>query len=140
MFGAPFFHVNFADFWLADQLNSMVAALLDFQFLVCFYITNGDWMNANSEHFFFVSSFNTQLLFFSCRHRDLCRQEFYHKATGELHTSVDTFCTMFEAIQGLEGSVSAFGKRRQIFKYIFRCHFFHFKELLQRYIALIVIY
>lgn len=43
---APFFHVGFADFWLADQLNSLVAALLDFQFLICFYITNGDWLNA----------------------------------------------------------------------------------------------
>nr|XP_023014891.1 xenotropic and polytropic retrovirus receptor 1 [Leptinotarsa decemlineata] len=43
MFGAPFFHVGFADFWLADQLNSLVNALLDFQFLTCFYFTNGSW-------------------------------------------------------------------------------------------------
>lgn len=46
MVGAPFFHVNFADFWLADQLNSLVGALLDFQFLACFYITNGSWLEA----------------------------------------------------------------------------------------------
>ncbi|CAH2013372.1 unnamed protein product [Acanthoscelides obtectus] len=46
MFGAPFFHVGFADFWLADQLNSFVTALLDFQFLVCFYLTNGNWLEA----------------------------------------------------------------------------------------------
>lgn len=39
MISAPFFHVEFADFWLADQLNSLVTALLDFQFLVCFYAT-----------------------------------------------------------------------------------------------------
>ncbi|XP_022910053.1 solute carrier family 53 member 1-like isoform X2 [Onthophagus taurus] len=44
--GAPFFRVNFADFWLADQLNSLAGALLDFQFLICFYIHNGDWMQA----------------------------------------------------------------------------------------------
>ncbi|XP_044731655.1 xenotropic and polytropic retrovirus receptor 1 isoform X2 [Chrysoperla carnea] len=43
MFGAPFFHVGFADFWLADQLNSLVSALLDLHFLICFYITNPDW-------------------------------------------------------------------------------------------------
>nr|CAD7256647.1 unnamed protein product [Timema shepardi] len=41
---APFFRVGFADFWLADQLNSLVNALLDFQFLICFYITSDDWL------------------------------------------------------------------------------------------------
>jgi len=47
MVGAPFFPVMFADFWLADQLNSLVTALMDFQFLTCFYFTNSsDWMNA----------------------------------------------------------------------------------------------
>jgi hypothetical protein len=39
--------VNFADFWLADQLNSLVTALLDFHFLSCFYITNGNWLEAD---------------------------------------------------------------------------------------------
>ncbi|XP_008553847.1 xenotropic and polytropic retrovirus receptor 1 [Microplitis demolitor] len=43
---APFAFVNFADFWLADQLNSLVTPLLDFHFLICFYITNGDWLEA----------------------------------------------------------------------------------------------
>ncbi|CAH1099848.1 unnamed protein product [Psylliodes chrysocephalus] len=46
MFGAPFFHVDFADFWLADQLNSLTSAFLDFQFLTCFYFTNGNWLEA----------------------------------------------------------------------------------------------
>jgi xenotropic and polytropic retrovirus receptor 1 len=46
MVAAPFFFVQFADFWLADQLNSLVTALMDFEFLACFYITNGnDWSN-----------------------------------------------------------------------------------------------
>uniref|UniRef100_T1H565 EXS domain-containing protein n=1 Tax=Megaselia scalaris TaxID=36166 RepID=T1H565_MEGSC len=50
MFSAPFFHVGFADFWLGDQLNSLVTALMDFEFLTCFYITNGnDWMQANDS-------------------------------------------------------------------------------------------
>lgn len=34
---APFFYVGFADFWVADQLNSLVPALTDFHYLVCFY-------------------------------------------------------------------------------------------------------
>ncbi|KAK7793849.1 hypothetical protein R5R35_014133 [Gryllus longicercus] len=42
---APFFHVGFADFWLADQLNSLVSACLDYHFLICFYITNGNWLS-----------------------------------------------------------------------------------------------
>lgn len=59
MISAPFFHVSFADFWLADQLNSLVTALMDFQFLTCFYITNGDWMEAGDskqcmEHDFII--------------------------------------------------------------------------------------
>jgi hypothetical protein len=37
---APFFFVNFADFWLADQLNSMIPIFLDVQFFFCFYTTN----------------------------------------------------------------------------------------------------
>lgn len=49
MIAAPFFHVGFADFWLADQLNSLATALLDFQYLACFYFVNGDWINAGSE-------------------------------------------------------------------------------------------
>uniref|UniRef100_A0A1Q3F8F7 Putative small molecule transporter n=1 Tax=Culex tarsalis TaxID=7177 RepID=A0A1Q3F8F7_CULTA len=48
MVAAPFFHVGFADFWLADQLNSLVTALLDFQFLTCFYVTNGNWLEAGN--------------------------------------------------------------------------------------------
>ena len=50
---APFFSVNFADFWLADQLNSLGQALKDFQFLICFYIISketidDDWEKASS--------------------------------------------------------------------------------------------
>ncbi|KAH0998641.1 hypothetical protein HUJ05_006797, partial [Dendroctonus ponderosae] len=46
MFAAPFFHVGFADFWLADQLNSLVNGLLDVHFLICFYFTNGNFLEA----------------------------------------------------------------------------------------------
>lgn len=52
MISAPFFPVQFADFWLADQFNSLVTALMDFQFLTCFYCTNSnDWTNMQGvEH------------------------------------------------------------------------------------------
>lgn len=44
---APFFFVTFADFWLADQLNSMVTLFTDIQYFVCFYVTNGSWVEGN---------------------------------------------------------------------------------------------
>lgn len=48
MISAPFFPVQFADFWLADQLNSLVTALMDFQFLLCFYFTGtSDWTSSS---------------------------------------------------------------------------------------------
>lgn len=40
---APFHHVTFADFWLADQVNSLVLVLRDLQFLICFYAVEADW-------------------------------------------------------------------------------------------------
>lgn len=36
---APFFYVGFADFWVADQLNSIVPVFLDIQYFYCFYVT-----------------------------------------------------------------------------------------------------
>ncbi|CAG7822159.1 unnamed protein product [Allacma fusca] len=47
---APFVKVAFADFWLADQLNSLVPVLLDFQYLICFYVTSkGDFTSAGNN-------------------------------------------------------------------------------------------
>jgi len=46
---APLFYVNFADFWLADQLNSLVVVFIDFQYLICFYLTSDNWMSANGK-------------------------------------------------------------------------------------------
>ncbi|XP_041050404.1 xenotropic and polytropic retrovirus receptor 1-like [Carcharodon carcharias] len=42
---APFHKVNFADFWLADQLNSMGTVFLDLWSLICFYIFEVNWEN-----------------------------------------------------------------------------------------------
>uniref|UniRef100_T1HVP6 Small molecule transporter n=4 Tax=Rhodnius prolixus TaxID=13249 RepID=T1HVP6_RHOPR len=41
---APFYHVGFADFWLADQFNSLVTVFMDFHFMLCFYLTSTSWM------------------------------------------------------------------------------------------------
>ncbi|XP_066537787.1 xenotropic and polytropic retrovirus receptor 1 homolog [Hoplias malabaricus] len=40
---APFHRVEFADFWLADQLNSLAVLLMDLEYLVCFYSVDLDW-------------------------------------------------------------------------------------------------
>ena len=37
MMSAPLLRVTFADFWLADQLNSLVPVFMDFQYFACFY-------------------------------------------------------------------------------------------------------
>ena len=43
---APFFYVGFADFWVADQLNSLAPALSDLHYLICFYTHNAT-LNGN---------------------------------------------------------------------------------------------
>ncbi|KAK9499260.1 hypothetical protein O3M35_002329 [Rhynocoris fuscipes] len=45
---APFYHVGFADFWLADQFNSLVTVFLDFHFFICFYVSS-TWMTTNGQ-------------------------------------------------------------------------------------------
>ncbi|XP_067868001.1 xenotropic and polytropic retrovirus receptor 1 homolog [Heterodontus francisci] len=42
---APFHKVGFADFWLADQLNSMGTVFLDLWSLICFYVFEVNWDN-----------------------------------------------------------------------------------------------
>ena len=44
---APFFYVNFADFWLADQLTSLAPVFLDFQYFFCFYASDTSWLDLN---------------------------------------------------------------------------------------------
>ncbi len=46
VFTAPFHRVEFADFWLADQLNSLVVVLMDLEYLICFYIFELQWNNS----------------------------------------------------------------------------------------------
>lgn len=40
---APFVFVQFADFWLGDQLNTLVQVLKDFEYSLCFYMQGFDW-------------------------------------------------------------------------------------------------
>lgn len=46
---APFHHVGFADFWLADQLNSLTIVLLDLEFFICYYAIEVDWLGAKQQ-------------------------------------------------------------------------------------------
>lgn len=46
VFTAPFHRVEFADFWLADQLNSLVVVLMDLEYLACFYIFELQWSSS----------------------------------------------------------------------------------------------
>ncbi|XP_045461774.1 xenotropic and polytropic retrovirus receptor 1 [Harmonia axyridis] len=39
----PFVYVTFAEFWIADQLNSLVCLFVDMQYFICFYLTIPDW-------------------------------------------------------------------------------------------------
>jgi hypothetical protein len=46
IFCAPLFYVGFADFWLADQLNSLAPALTDLHYLICFYASPNSTVNS----------------------------------------------------------------------------------------------
>uniref|UniRef100_A0A671LU97 Xenotropic and polytropic retrovirus receptor 1 homolog n=1 Tax=Sinocyclocheilus anshuiensis TaxID=1608454 RepID=A0A671LU97_9TELE len=46
---APFHRVGFADFWLADQLNSLVVVLMDLEYMICFYSMELNWSNSEGE-------------------------------------------------------------------------------------------
>uniref|UniRef100_A0A8C5R7D9 Xenotropic and polytropic retrovirus receptor 1 n=1 Tax=Leptobrachium leishanense TaxID=445787 RepID=A0A8C5R7D9_9ANUR len=47
VFTAPFHKVGFADFWLADQLNSLAVILMDLEFMICYYSFELDWNSPN---------------------------------------------------------------------------------------------
>ncbi|KAG1959690.1 xenotropic and polytropic retrovirus receptor 1 homolog [Pimephales promelas] len=46
---APFHRVGFADFWLADQLNSLVVLLMDLEYMICFYSIELNWTNSKGK-------------------------------------------------------------------------------------------
>jgi len=69
IFAAPFYHVGFADFWVADQLNSLAVVFTDLHYIVCFYTNIGtstiDGINCSLPHsvsLFLTFRYKIQLL------------------------------------------------------------------------------
>jgi hypothetical protein len=50
VFLAPFFRVEFTDFWLGDQLCSLESVFFDLEFFICFYINEYNWSSSDSSH------------------------------------------------------------------------------------------
>jgi len=62
IFTAPFHYVGFADFWLADQLNSLTTVLLDLEYLVCFYSIEVNWLGYTGSQF----PYTVSVLLYNC--------------------------------------------------------------------------
>lgn len=45
---APFAHVKFADFWIANQLSSLELIFFDVEFFLCFYADRSNWSSSKS--------------------------------------------------------------------------------------------
>ncbi|XP_022905040.1 solute carrier family 53 member 1 [Onthophagus taurus] len=104
---APFFYVNFADFWMADQLVSLIPLFSDIQFIICFYISIGDWYTAKDwtgcveKRIFlrlFIACLPPWFRFAQClrRYRDT-REAFPHLANAAKYATsffVMTFTTL----------------------------------------------
>lgn len=125
---APLFYVNFADFWLADQLNSLVVVFVDFQYFICFYLTNDNWMTANGKKLDLIILlhcvtyiYNWCIMF--CvqlfdRHKCLCWLYSNNTSIGWLSAGMVEICTVFATLQRHKGSFSSSCECWEI------CHFF----------------
>ncbi|CAF1001418.1 unnamed protein product [Rotaria sp. Silwood1] len=49
IFSAPFHTVTFADFWLADQLTSLDIIFYDFEYLICYFAFDAQWIKNQSK-------------------------------------------------------------------------------------------
>ncbi|KAB7506211.1 Xenotropic and polytropic retrovirus receptor 1 [Armadillidium nasatum] len=49
---APFVFVQFADFWLADQFNTLARVLVDFEHTFCFYLNDVSWEPPQDSNFY----------------------------------------------------------------------------------------
>ncbi|UJR07238.1 hypothetical protein I4U23_011526 [Adineta vaga] len=106
VFLSPFYHVNFADFWLADQLCSLELVFFDLEFFICFYINGNNISSTSSSHTFFCSGWSQIVLqsfflllpswfrFWQCirRYRDT-KQKFPHLVNAGKYAS-----TLFVAV------------------------------------------
>ncbi|KAK9736451.1 SPX domain [Popillia japonica] len=107
VFFAPFFYVHFADFWMADQLISLIPFVTDIQYIVCFYYTNNDWYKAKDANYciekriflrLFIACLPPWFRFAQClrRFRDT-RETFPHLANAAKYATsffVATFTTL----------------------------------------------
>lgn len=59
---APFFKVVFADFWLADQFNSLVSLFVDYSHIICYYTTPFDWYYAKEPTTCYIKQRYTALI------------------------------------------------------------------------------
>jgi len=50
MMTPPFHYVGFADFWMADQFNSLAIVLVDIQYFLCFYASEVQWAGPNGMY------------------------------------------------------------------------------------------
>lgn len=55
---APFFHVNFSDFWIANQLSSLELVFFDIEFFICFYANRSNWSSFEPTSIFVCSSWS----------------------------------------------------------------------------------
>jgi len=127
---APLFYVNFADFWLADQLNSLVVVFIDFQYLICFYLTSDSWMSANGKKPTLIASSYLVMCVCVCMYiyihthkykvsvhylsanlfdRYKCLWWLYscNTSIGWLPASLVEICTVFAALQRYKRSLSS---------------------------------
>lgn len=131
MIAAPFFFVTFADFWLADQLNSLAAALLDFEFLLCFYVTNGNWLEVNGEHStLYIFDVSWLTFFLIKRYFNVSAERLFCKTVSSLFACVDSFCSVPSSLPWLQRSFSTSGECRKVCKHIFGRSVRHIKEFL----------
>ncbi|CAK9291988.1 unnamed protein product [Gordionus sp. m RMFG-2023] len=104
---APFYHVGFADFWLADQLNSLVTVFLDFEYLFCFYAIEVEWLPERKTGVCFTNSYGVRPViamlpawfrFFQClrRYRD-SKQAYPHLVNAGKY-STTFFVVLFSTL------------------------------------------
>uniref|UniRef100_A0A0A9XJ88 SPX domain-containing protein n=1 Tax=Lygus hesperus TaxID=30085 RepID=A0A0A9XJ88_LYGHE len=108
---APFYYVNFADFWLADQFNSLVTVFVDFHYIFYFYFVGADEQGG-----------------------DCCSGTTYivSKSLVNCIPGLDAIRSVPPTLQRFERSVPASRQCRQILHYVLRRHFQCIKNHLQR--------
>ena len=52
IFSAPFHSVTFADFWLADQLTSLDIIFDDFEYFICYFAFDTQWIGKQLDRFY----------------------------------------------------------------------------------------